>query len=191
MLSPLFFRALGLFVRPNFLDPAECRELTDVIRTSPAADATILYAQTEDHRAVDERLRRTRRVRVTEELESRMSEKIRTLMPELSDHFQVTLSNIQPPEFLIYRPGDFFTLHRDRDDEGRNQRVASVIAFLNSGDAEFAGGILRFHADISGKLQPLDLVPQQGLLVGFRADTLHEVQPVTRGERYSVVSWFV
>jgi predicted 2-oxoglutarate/Fe(II)-dependent dioxygenase YbiX len=28
------------------------------------------------------------------------------------------------------------------------------------------------------------------MLVGFRADWIHEVEPVTSGVRYTVVSWF-
>jgi len=191
MLSPTFFRSLGLFVRSDFLNKAECHHLKEVIRASPMADATIVYARTEDQKAVDEQLRRTRRVRVAAEVELSISQKIQALMPELETHFKVELHDIQPTQFLVYRPGDFFTMHRDRDEEGRNQRVASVIIFLNSGGAEFEGGTLRFFVEIAGKPQPLDFVPQEGLLVGFRSEMIHEVQPVTRGERYSVVSWFI
>jgi SM-20-related protein len=33
-------------------------------------------------------------------------------------------------------------------------------------------------------------VGEPGLLVAFRSDTVHEVLPVTHGERFTVVSWF-
>jgi SM-20-related protein len=32
--------------------------------------------------------------------------------------------------------------------------------------------------------------PAPGTLVAFRADTTHEVVPVTYGERYTIVTWF-
>jgi SM-20-related protein len=34
------------------------------------------------------------------------------------------------------------------------------------------------------------LIGEPGLLVAFRSDVLHEVEAVTHGERYSIVSWF-
>jgi predicted 2-oxoglutarate/Fe(II)-dependent dioxygenase YbiX len=36
----------------------------------------------------------------------------------------------------------------------------------------------------------VDLCGEEGLLVAFRAETLHEVRPVTHGVRFSVVTWF-
>ncbi|MCA1578026.1 MAG: 2OG-Fe(II) oxygenase [Acidobacteria bacterium] len=33
-------------------------------------------------------------------------------------------------------------------------------------------------------------VGERGTLIAFRAETTHEVTPVTHGERYSMVSWF-
>ena len=36
----------------------------------------------------------------------------------------------------------------------------------------------------------LTLTGEEGLLIGFRSDWPHEVQAVTRGTRYSIVSWF-
>ena len=34
------------------------------------------------------------------------------------------------------------------------------------------------------------VLPAPGTLVAFRAETTHEVTPVTRGERYAIVSWY-
>jgi len=31
---------------------------------------------------------------------------------------------------------------------------------------------------------------EPGLLVGFTADMLHEVKPVVRGDRFTIISWF-
>jgi len=31
---------------------------------------------------------------------------------------------------------------------------------------------------------------ETGLLVAFAAETLHEVSPVTSGERFTIISWF-
>jgi SM-20-related protein len=33
-------------------------------------------------------------------------------------------------------------------------------------------------------------VPEAGLLIAFRSEMLHEVEPVTSGERVTIVSWY-
>ena len=35
------------------------------------------------------------------------------------------------------------------------------------------------------------LTPAPGTLVCFRAETTHEVLPVTHGERFTIVSWYL
>lgn len=190
MPGPAFFRALGLFLRSGFLEPNVCRQIVAAIRSSPSAEATVVYREGNEQ-AIDERLRRTRRVHVPPALEQTIVGGLKNVMLEVADHFHLTLGEIQQPQFLVYRPGDFFTLHRDRDDEGRNRRLASVIIFLNSGESEFRGGALKFYGEVSGKLHPFQLPPEEGLLVGFRSEMLHEVEPVTSGERYTIVTWFM
>lgn len=50
------------------------------------------------------------------------------------------------------------------------------------------GGALVFHAWRAGKSLPFHGVP--GTLVAFRAETTHEVTPVTRGERLAIAGWY-
>jgi predicted 2-oxoglutarate/Fe(II)-dependent dioxygenase YbiX len=37
----------------------------------------------------------------------------------------------------------------------------------------------------------LDVRPEEGMLLAFPPDLLHEVSRVTRGERFAAVSWYV
>jgi PKHD-type hydroxylase len=37
--------------------------------------------------------------------------------------------------------------------------------------------------------KPIILPKEQGKLIAFPSYTLHEVKPVTKGERYSLVAW--
>jgi predicted 2-oxoglutarate/Fe(II)-dependent dioxygenase YbiX len=57
----------------------------------------------------------------------------------------------------------------------------------------YGGGSLVFYGLLDGSQWekvgfPLEGEP--GLLIAFRSDLLHEVQQVTFGHRYTVVSWF-
>lgn len=51
---------------------------------------------------------------------------------------------------------------------------------------EYEGGELRLHTSKN----PIVMNKQKGLAVFFPSYTLHEVTPVTKGERYSLVAWF-
>ena len=42
----------------------------------------------------------------------------------------------------------------------------------------------------SGPTLRVPVVPAPRTLVAFRAETTHEVTPVTRGERSAIVSWY-
>jgi predicted 2-oxoglutarate/Fe(II)-dependent dioxygenase YbiX len=37
---------------------------------------------------------------------------------------------------------------------------------------------------------PFPFFGETGVLVAFRADTMHEVAPVASGERFTIISWF-
>jgi SM-20-related protein len=68
------------------------------------------------------------------------------------------------------------------------------VLFLNGeGGADqpssYGGGQLTFYGLMGDRLG-LPLAGRPGLLVAFRSDLVHAVTPVTRGERYTVVSWF-
>ena len=54
----------------------------------------------------------------------------------------------------------------------------------------YGGGELILHGPYSGPDIRLPLAPTPGTLVAFRAETTHEVAPVTHGERFTIVTWF-
>ena len=100
---------------------------------------------------------------------------------------QVTLTGREGAGFLRYDVGGFYRPHRDRAEvdawpEAAFRRIALVL-FLND---DFDGGALRLIADDG---PPLMVQPRAGTLVAFDAATLHEVLPVTRGVRETVVDW--
>jgi PKHD-type hydroxylase len=65
-----------------------------------------------------------------------------------------------------------------------HNRKLSIVVQL-SDPTEYEGGELRLHTSH----QPTPIPKQEGMLVMFPSYTLHEVTPVTKGERYSLVGW--
>ena len=102
----------------------------------------------------------------------------------------------QRPEFLRYEKGDFFVRHqagitKQLDFDHLRIRRISIVVFLNDFANEprencYSGGLLNFY-DEQGMY---GLPGETGLLVAFTAETLHEVSPVTSGERFTIISWF-
>jgi SM-20-related protein len=191
----------GLYVSRDFLDAAGCGRLVEEVRGAWGGPATVYREGATS--PVDESLRRTTRHMLPAETNERVRRLLMGRMGEVAAHFGVALGDCEEPQFLRYRVGDFFVAHQDgnseqlRFDHLRVRRV-SVVVFLNAKSDEpapgtYGGGSLVFHdagADPrrGGAGFALDAGP--GMFVAFRAETTHEVTPVTHGERFSIVCWY-
>jgi SM-20-related protein len=195
-----FFRSLGLFVIKDFFDGAGCEHLRLEASSGSKSRATVVNKRIE---RLDEGIRKTKWVEVSRPTISAVKARLSALKPRLESHFNVTLAGCEEPQFLAYKAGDFFRLHRDNADDPdalayvRARQVSTVI-FLNGaaealGPASYCGGALTFYGlidDPCWKTYGFPVVGERGLLLAFRSHVLHEVSVVTQGERYSIVSWF-
>jgi len=143
---------------------------------------------------------------ISSEITDKLREKLRMAIPDLEEFYSVRLFDVQPPKFIEYRPGDFYKPHTDfMDDlgglvkEGERAPKYRGIVYLNDESNEafegaYCGGNLTFHGllgDSAFASYGFPLVGECGLLVTFPPDVLHEVTPVTYGNRYSIASWYV
>lgn len=187
-----------VLVLPNFFDEQKSAEIVAELRAAPGAQATVYGASVSG--SVDERVRRAVRQTPSAKTVEYVRKRLLECQAQVEDHFNVSLSEIEEPQFLHYRVGDFFVAHQDgntgmmrMDSEARR---VSVVIFLNersdvSKDGSYCGGSLVFHdwrhGRGSGEL-PQAYVP--GTFVAFRSETTHEVTPVTDGERFTIVGWY-
>lgn len=202
MPSSDFFERLGLFVDPNFLDPEFCADYLVKARScicEPARLTRYGDAVTDDSR------RKTGQLQIESGTIKSIRERLISIKPKLEAHFQIHLHELEPPSFYRYQVGDFFGLHRDVIDPDlpgskfEKNRSVSLIVFLNSMSVAqrpdtFSGGALTLYAlldDPRSQNYGFPLEPEQGQLIAFRSDLWHEVKPVTHGERFSIVSWFI
>jgi SM-20-related protein len=202
MPSANFFVSLGLFAVPNFLEPTLCTSLRSEMAAATRAPATVRDAG--DVYDVDQETRRTKTAKVAPDTAGLVEQRLLGIKPELEEHFAVCLTGLQGLQFLVYTEGDFFRRHvdqgSDEDDAAfaRARRV-SVVIFLNDEASDpapdaYGGGALTFYGLLDserGQGIGLPLTAEPGLLVAFPAATIHEVTPVTHGERYTAVTWFV
>jgi predicted 2-oxoglutarate/Fe(II)-dependent dioxygenase YbiX len=201
-LPPEFLARLGVQVIPDFLDRDTCERMSKEMIEASGDRATVTVELTQDELA--ERYRSTTIADVSDDTVSELRDRLLELEGDLERTFGLELDGCEKPQFLLYGEGDFIRPHSDgsHDDEApdwlKNRAVATVV-FLNDQSDEdaprtFAGGSLNFLDLLSdesrGRSVGLPIAPTAGLLVAFRADVVHEVTEVTRGDRCTAVSWF-
>jgi predicted 2-oxoglutarate/Fe(II)-dependent dioxygenase YbiX len=196
-----FFSAFGLLGVERFLEPELC---ADIRGEMAAADEVAATVRGEDRSyAVDEHSRMTSWAEVSGATSSLVEERLMTLCPDVERTFGVGVSGVQQPQFLRYGEGDFFTVHQDRGSDRKGaefaqERQVSAVVFLNDETAEpapdtYEGGALTLFGLIDAaddQSVGLPVTGEEGALIAFPSEMLHEVTPITRGHRFTVVSWF-
>jgi predicted 2-oxoglutarate/Fe(II)-dependent dioxygenase YbiX len=167
------------------LSADECRRIAGDLRAIGGADAPV-YGARPSGGAVDHRVRRVTKIDAPAEIAHALDRALGAVQPRLEEHFGVALTRFEPPQFLRYQTGDFFVAHQDGNtplihDDTMNRRVSAIVFLSDAGD--YDGGALRFQ---NGGDAPV----VQGSLLAFRSELTHEVTPVERGERLTVVTWY-
>lgn len=204
MPPPAFFQKLGCFVRRDFLSHEQCAEIcADMRRAAQAKGEIVGSRQTPgEPDLIDESVRRVLSAKVAGPAKALVKLRLEKLKAELENHFQVSLTGGDGPQFLRYPPNAFYHPHRDASPDSPPDiacRRVSVVVFLNRPSEYpapdcYGGGALRFYGLLTGphwENCAFSLEAEPGLLVAFRSDVLHEVLPVTFGERMTVVAWFI
>ena len=196
-----FFQRLGLFALEHFFDADACRELRSAIRTGRHRAGTV--GTKGSAQVVDRSYRSVNWVCVDEAMVSLVRAKLLGAKSAVESHYGLTLTDCEAPQFLAYSPGDHYKAHRDSGAHdkasavSKARRVSSVI-FLNHASESaaadcYGGGALTFYGffdDPSGKSLGISLQAEEGLLITFRSEMLHAVEPVTHGDRYTIASWY-
>jgi SM-20-related protein len=177
----------------GFLDDAACGAICAELRAASGGAASLLGGDVRTH------VRKATRVAMPPASCEQVKAQLTQAKPALERHFGLALGDCEAPQFLRYEAGDFFVPHQDGNtplihDDSRFRRI-SVVIFLSRHSEEpapdtYGGGSLVLHGPYSGPVIRLPLAQPPGTLVAFRAETTHEVTPVTHGERFTVATWF-
>lgn len=184
-----------LFVDKQFLARHECESIVAAMKLAEGSAATVYGTTTAG--SIETNVRRVLRVRPTLQTIQLITERLRSYRPALEKHFGVTLDAIEDPQFLRYAQGDFFVAHQDGNTglmklESEQRRISVVIFLSEESDLPdpetHSGGSLVFIAPADRARHCVQA--KAGALIAFRSETTHEVTPVTRGDRFSIVSWY-
>jgi PKHD-type hydroxylase len=103
-------------------------------------------------------------------------------MANIKAEWNYDLSIIENIQIGKYHSGGFYGWHQDNPITRENPRKLSFTMLLND-PQEFEGGKFEFKGV---KEQP---ILEQGSIIVFPSVTEHRVTPVTKGVRYSAVTW--
>ena len=99
--------------------------------------------------------------------------------------WQYNITHANQTELLIYKPDGHYNPHVDTFHAHSNEtRKLTVLAFLND---DYEGGKFFINADGNMFYPP----QKKGTILVFPSFMVHGVEPVTKGIRYSCVTWLV
>ena len=110
------------------------------------------------------------------QFDARMNAKLKPLVKQ---HWRIDLANHSGTHVVRYGPADHYVPHQDTG-PGLEDRYLSVVCYLNN---DFSGGQTSFPG------LNYAATPQSGKAIVFPSNYLHCSEPVTRGEKFVLVSW--
>lgn len=182
-----------LLIQPKVVENDGLKFITDFMRRSKSEYTTVYSPESSNPIKLDTSIRNAKAVDCTP---------INTELKELYDNivkyiinpfYEFSIRDSELPQLLKYDVGGHYVAHVDAygkwqapDGEifwkKNMDRDLSTVLFLND---DFGGGELWFP-DLK-----VSIKPEPGLLVCFPSSQyfVHQVNPVTKGTRYSMVTW--
>jgi PKHD-type hydroxylase len=171
-----------IYIIPNIMNAAEAAELWKLIAESSFEDGIATAGSQARRVKKNEQLART------DKNKPEVQKRVRDALLRNAEFKRTTLpKHIRPCLISRYRPGMHYGRHVDNGVMGSDNPVRSDIAvtlFLCEPSA-YDGGELIIHTNFGRQQVKLPL----GAAVIYPASSLHEVAPLTRGERLCAVTW--
>jgi len=156
----------------------ECKTIIDIAKNKGLIKGTTTGK-------TDARLSKVSWLYSTDDL-SWVFKKITDIVLNLNDRFfQFDIFGLNEGlQFTNYKaPSDKYKKHVDRAVDSVIRKLSLSIQLTDP--KEYQGGELLLYENEKG----IEMKKEQGTLILFPSYTLHEVKPVTKGERNSLVSW--
>lgn len=203
MSSGTYLEKLGILAIESFLDREFCARLSEFVKNTEQLQTPLA-----EYRG-DEKLDETANMRpkvvidLPPEFPMEIKVKLTNLIPTAEEYFGVEITSIQDPYAIIYDKGRFTAKHVDAAySEGvarsTSDKKVTTILYLNDESTEpddggYVGGNLTFHGLMINEVFEkfgYPITGTAGKLIAFPASVLHEVTPVTSGNRYVISSGY-
>lgn len=188
----------NILIRPNVISPEGIREIVQHIKRSHAEDLSVFDPDTTNKTGVtswqvDKKTRDTQIVdmgRLFPKIEQLLKDVVREV---INPFYDIEVDSSEVPQILSYGIGGHYKPHIDGESiwctptgekiwKKSTDRDLSMVFYLND---DFEGGDFIFPE------HHIRVRPEPGMMVCFPSNHhyMHGVEPVTRGKRYSIVTW--
>jgi predicted 2-oxoglutarate/Fe(II)-dependent dioxygenase YbiX len=187
-----------VLIKPNVINEHGVQEIVQHIKSSTATDLSVFDPHKSNNTGgkewrVDKTIRDTQHIEMGK-IQPKIIELMHNVVKEVVNPFyEVEISESEVPQILSYGIGGHYCPHIDGESlwqtpdgeliwKKSTERDISMVFYLND---EFEGGDFIFP-DLKIRVRP-----EPGMLVCFPSNHhyKHGVEPVTKGERYSIVCW--
>jgi predicted 2-oxoglutarate/Fe(II)-dependent dioxygenase YbiX len=187
-----------VLIKPNVINEHGVQEIVQHIKSSTATDLSVFDPHKSNKTGgkewrVDKTIRDTQHIEMGK-IQPKIIELMHNVVKEVVNPFyEVEISESEVPQILSYGIGGHYCPHIDGESlwqtpdgeliwKKSTERDISMVFYLND---EFEGGDFIFP-DLKIRVRP-----EPGMLVCFPSNHhyKHGVEPVTKGERYSIVCW--
>jgi len=163
---------MSAYVVQDFLTGAECSDIVESYRVTDEGQAATIRS-----------VRRSTIAFLSEERTEKLRAKVWKALVR-ANHLtgDFSISSMEPLQLARYGKGDYYGQHLDIGPGKARMRKLSVSIQLSDAQSYDGGDLVMW-----GHQVPMER--SRGTLVAFPSYLVHEVTPVTRGERYSLVAW--
>ena len=167
---------------PGAFSPSECAQLTDLFVTLDATDGGLVAGR------FDQKVRQSSIVWLPESEDlAWVDARIANIVADANrQDFGYALEGFDEQlQIARYGNNHYYDWHIDRGKGSVAGRRKLTISVQLSQPEQYIGGALEINADGHPFQAPRD----QGTAIVFSANTLHRVEPIISGLRYSLVAW--
>lgn len=170
----------------NVFTPEECKKIIEVANKKKTKQTAYIGGASGTAK-IDYKIRKNKIVWLDEKDDLKwMYEKLSNVIPAINEqYFKFDLYGLcEDIQFTEYGPkGDHYKQHMDKVLYGVSRKLSIVIQLTDPKD--YKGGELQ----IFESSEPTIVTKQQGMAVFFPSYMLHQVTPVTKGMRHTLVMW--
>jgi PKHD-type hydroxylase len=183
----------SFYAHPNLFSPEECETIINLPKsgdsTTPLNYSSTGDGSSEHITTAKIRISPVSWIRSDKEENTWIFEKIVQCIEETNNkYFNYDLKEIQSLQFTVYDSEEkgFYDKHIDTEPTLIDGVIRKLSISIQLSEPEnYEGGKVLLH--VGG--DPIEVPKNRGTAIFFPSYTLHEVTPVTKGIRYSLVAW--
>tara|TARA_B100000809_G_scaffold218686_1_gene225462 strand:+ start:106 stop:612 length:507 start_codon:yes stop_codon:yes gene_type:complete len=161
---------MNLYSVPNFFNSEELEQINNIIDNGEWLTATASL-----------QLYRKTKIKWINKSHNLLFDKLLSGSHEANKNYGFNITQVKEISILKYDTGDFYSKHIDMSAHDSDRKLSVIIPLSN----DYEGGDTFFFTNEN----PIKMPKGANIATFFPSYIVHEVTEVTKGVRYSLVSW--